>query len=357
MVFGIIKVDFCGKTLPEGSELRSTKRLAQSLFLVITLLTAAVDLHAAVVTIDPATKSGSSDVDTLEVKAVKVAGDQVGFFVQSLSESPQKLVAKVNGLKDQDYDVYINGSFIGVKSGKSLMEQGLELDIPGSVTDPDKMRCLRALEPRVRPEYERIRTDKQPEVMRVAFMFNQIVDFIASGIRNDKTYRSATVILAPSGKVLEKMIFMTRNDAETTAMAATRACWLIQQARDRIYDVIKDPVLRNTSLITLTPVDFSAVYSKVNGKVLVRATIVNNCDLPISGNLSFDLPKGWKHNAKSLAFDGLKSGKSTTLSFELIPPTKNTAPPESIPVAANVKVAQDPFVAEVKFKTTAKAGD
>lgn len=357
MVSGIIKVDFCGKTLPEGSELRSTKRLAQSLFLVITLLTAAVDLHAAVVTIDPATKSGSSDVDTLEVKAVKVAGDQVGFFVQSLSESPQKLVAKVNGLKDQDYDVYINGSFIGVKSGKSLMEQGLELDIPGSVTDPDKMRCLRALEPRVRPEYERIRTDKQPEVMRVAFMFNQVVDFIASGIRNDKTYRSATVILAPSGKVLEKMIFMTRNDAETTAMAATRACWLIQKARDRIYDVIKDPVLRNTSLITLTPVDFSAVYSKVNGKVLVRATIVNNCDLPISGTLSFDLPKGWKHNAKSLAFDGLKSGKSTTLSFELIPPTKNTAPPESIPVAANVKVAQDPFVAEVKFKTTAKAGD
>jgi len=357
LVFGIIKIGFCGKKLPEGSKLRSTRCLACFLFLILTFLTASTDLRAAVVTVDPATKSGSSDVDTLEVKAVRVAGDQVGFFVQSLSESPQKLVAKVNDLKDQDYDVYINGSFIGVKSGKLLMEQGLELDIPGSVTDPDKMRCLRALEPRVRPEYERIRTDRQPEVMRVAFMFNQVVDFIASGIRNDRTYRSATVILAPSGKMLQKMIFMTRNDAETTAMAATRACWLIQKARDRIYDVIKDPVLRNTSLITLTPVDFSAVLSKVNGKVVVKAIIVNNCDLPISGNLSFDPPKGWKHNAKSLSFDGLKSGKSTTLSFELIPPTKNAAPPESIPVAANVRVVQDPFVAEVKFKTTAKAAE
>lgn len=308
---------------------------------------------AAVVTVNPSSKTASCDVDTLEAKGVKVAGDQYGVFVQSLIETPQTLTLKFSDVKDQDYDLYINSEFIGTKPGAEI-RQGLKIDIPGAVTDPDKMRCLRALEPKVRPEYERMRESRVPEVMRVNFMFGQVVDFIASGLRNDKVFRSADVVIAPSGKILQKMTFMTRHDAPTTAMAVTRACWLIQKARDRIYDVIKDPVLRNSSLVTITPVEFSAAYSRSGSRPHIEATVTNNCDIPVSGVITMSLPSGWKHTARNLAFSDLKPGKTLKVAFDLLPPSKTVTPPETVPIAATVKVIQDPFAAEVKFKIIAK---
>lgn len=332
--------------------MRPAKHLIAFLFTLLLCLTALGVSSAAVITVDPESKTAKSDVATLEAKAVRLVGEQVGFFVQSLTETPQKLVAKVGGLKDQDYDIYINQSFIGTKPGSELRE-GLTIEIPGTVGDPDCMRSLRALQPVVRPEYERMRESKVPEVMRVSFMFNQVVDFINSGIRNEKTYRSAAVILSPSGKVLQPMTFMTRHDAQTTAQAVVRACYYIQKARDRIYDVIKDPELRNSSLVTITPVVFAPVYSIRNGKPHVEAAVTNNCHVPIDGTISMALPKGWKSTAKSLAFSGLKSGSTHKLSFDLVPPTKDAQVPATVPMAATVKVFQDPFMAEVKFKKVA----
>lgn len=332
--------------------MRPAKHLIEFTFTLLLCLIALGVSSAAVISVDPASKTATSDVATLEAKAVRLVGEQVGFFVQSLSESPQSLIAKVNGLKDQDYDIYINQSFIGTKPGSELRE-GLAIEIPGTVCDPDCMRCLRALKPGVRPEYERMRDSKIPEVMRVAFMFNQVVDFIDSGIRNEKVYRSAAVILAPSGRVLQSMTFMTRHDAQTTAQAIVRACYYIQKARDRIYDVIKDPGLRNSSLVTITPVVFVPVYSVQKGKPHIDAAVTNNCHVPISGVVSMALPKGWRSTAKSLAFTDLKSGKTHKVSFDLVPPTKGAEPPAAVPMAATVKIFQDPYLAEVKFKAVA----
>jgi len=331
---------------------RPARCLIEFFFILLLCLTALGVSSAAIITVDPESKTATSDVDTLEAKAVRLVGDQVGFFVQSLTETPQKLIAKVKGLKDQDYDVYINQSFVGTKPGSELRE-GLSIEIPGTVGDPDCMRSLRALQPVVRPEYERMRQSKVPEVMRVSFMFNQVVDFISSGIRNEKVYRSAAVILAPSGKVLQPMTFMTRHDAQTTAQAIVRACYYIQKARDRIYDVIKDPELRNSSLVTITPVIFAPTYSVRNGKPHIEAAVTNNCHVPIDGTFSMALPKGWKSTAKSLTFSGLKPGSTHKLSFDLVPLVKGAEAPATVPMAATIKVFQDPFMAEVKFKAVA----
>ncbi len=307
---------------------------------------------AAVVTVDPATKTATSDVDTLQGKAVRVAGDQIGVYIQSLVETPQTFKLKIPTAKDEDYDIYINEVLTGTKPGKVLRE-GLEINIPGTVADPDKMRCLRALEPVVRPEYERMRESKDPEVMRVAFMYNQVVDFVASGLRNERVHRSAAVIVAPSDKVLEKMIFITYPDAKTSAMATTRACWLIQKARARIFEVIKNPILRNSSIVTITPVVLDATYSIRNGKPHVDAVVTNNCDITVSGTISMDLPQGWKHNAKSLTFSDLKSGKTVKIGFDLIAPSKSAPAPPTVPLGATVKVYQNTLNAEAKFTKTA----
>ncbi|MCE5314386.1 MAG: hypothetical protein ABFD49_11595 [Armatimonadota bacterium] len=307
---------------------------------------------SATVTLDAAAKSVTSDVDTLEAKAPRVIGDQAGVYVASRLLQPQSFTLKITGLKNEDYDIYICGSYKGKKSAKEL-ENGIKLDIPGTIAHPDLMRCLKALEPKIKPETERVSKIKEAEPQRVLWTLRQADDWVHSGIRSDETYRSLDIIVAPTGSMLASMTWRTRQDAEGTASAITRACWLLQQARARMYSVIKDADLRNLAVVTMTPVTLSAEYKIVSGKPVVTANLVNDCDLPISGTITYSLPKGWKTDAKSLKFDKLASGKIYQTTFKLIAPSKKAEVPSSVPVAANVTIVQDKYEAKFKLKVNA----
>lgn len=307
---------------------------------------------ANVVTLDVPGRTAACDSDALEPKGVRVQGEQVGLYIQNATLAPQAFTLKVSGLRDESYDIYINSKYTGARTGRELQE-GLEMSVPGTIADPAMMHCLKTLQPKAEAYYETIRKNKEPEHMRVSFIFGQATDWIRSGIRNEKSHRSTDIMMVPAGKVLQKMVWMTRLDAASTARAITRACWLLQQARDRIHSAIKDPDLRNSSLVALSPVEFTVAYSVKNGKGHVEAALVNDCNLPISGDITMALPKGWKTTAKTLAFKDLKSGEAFKLSFDLTPAAAGAAPPESLPIAANATMVQDQFKAQFKLKTTA----
>ena len=333
-------------------------RLSRTVFFLLALcficLVTMGQSYASVVTVNVAGKSATSDVNTLDAKSVKVQGDQIGVFVMSTILEPQVFTLKLNGLGHESYDVYVNNAFKWTKPAREL-ESGVELTVDGRIVDSAMVRCLEAVKKPVQKAYDRINASKAPEAKRVCATLIQVVGWVQSSMQRDQAWRSVGVIVVPTGRMMQQMGWLTRGSDFETARSVTRACWLLQQARGRMYRAIHDPDLRNEAVVAMTPIGFSATYSTKNGKPHVDAKLLNNCDLPISGNISMALPAGWKSTAKTLKFYNLKSGETFSLAFDLVAPSKTAAAPDSIPMAANLTVVQDVFTASLKIRATAKA--
>jgi len=321
--------------------------------LVVLLIFMASMVSAAVVTVDLPGKTAKSDSAILDPIGLDVQGDQAGLFIKSTVSEAQTFVLKFAGLKDESYDIYINKAFTGTKPAKDL-EQGIIMNLPGTICDPGMMRCLNAVKGSIAAAHSLMSKSPDPEAQRISFTLSQAEEWVGVSLKKEQSYRGCDVIIVPSGMVLREMTWGTRMDAEGTANAVTRACWYLQQARSQMYRVIVNTTLRNEAVTAMTPVEFTANYGTKNGKPHVEAKVVNSCDLPISGNITFALPAGWKTNAKKLAFNALKSGQSFSIAFDLISPSKSAAAPESVPIAVNVTVTQDDQTAGMKLRLVAR---
>lgn len=308
--------------------------------------------YAAVVTLCFDGENATSDTDTLEPMGVQVEGGQIGVYVQSHLQEAQEFTLKTEGLTEPTYDLYVNGSFDSEKTAQAL-GQGITLRTGAGIADPAMIRSLTESKDRVDAEYARLQDNKDDEARRINYTLSLAGSWIRAGLKEDMTVRSAEVILAPSGRALKNMSFPIRRSVRDSARTITRSCWLMQQARSRMYNVIKDPDLRNSAVVALTPVDFNAVYSVGNGSGRMEAELINNCDLPISGNITMALPKGWTTNAGTLDFKDIKSGETFKLSFDLVPPASGGEAPGSLPIAANVTVVQDELKAVFKLRVVA----
>lgn len=307
----------------------------------------------ATVIVDVKAQSVKSDDDKLVTKWIRQKGEQIGFIVQNTLLEPREFLAKVTGLADQNYDLYINSGYVGAKSAKEL-EAGLQLRADGTIADPDMMRCLKAVQPLVDAEYLRLLPIKDPEPARVEATLQQAVSWVRSAIKTEQVFRYVIVTIAPAGRVLEPMSGPVRLDANETARTITRSCWFLQQARARMASVIKDPDLRNSAVAAMTPVDLTTSYAVKNGKPHVEVVITNDCNLPVTGKITAAIPKGWKWNAKNTAFQDLKSGKTYKLSFDLSRTAGGASLPEGVKMAATMNLVQEWFAAEYQVKTIAR---
>lgn len=331
--------------------MKPMRHLSVSLLLIACL---SAPSSAAIVELDFAAASATSDTRAVEVGDTRVADGQIGVFIQNTTSDPQSLTLKVDGLKEQTYDVYVSQSYLGMRTREQL-EQGLQLSIPGRVVAPEIMRCLDSLKDRIKPALKTLKEMKgkdDGESSTTSWTLGSANGLIRGAISTEKTWRSVDVIIAPERRALSEMTWRTRMDERETARNVTSSCWLIQKLRVHLRKYIKTADMRDLGIAALTPVDFSAVYSSKSGKPHVEAILVNNCNLPISGNIVYTLPKGWKTNAKNLAFKDLKSGKTFKASLDLLPMAKGAAIPESVPVAANITIADSTLVAKFMLKAT-----
>lgn len=322
-------------------------------FLCILMMLFACSASASTVTVDATAKKAVSDSSVFDPKVVRVIGDQVGVLIYNTTLVPQSVRIRFDGLKEQDYDVYINGSYSRVESSKTLAD-GIEYTIPGTVADKVAFRCLKPLEPKVAAIYEKMQKQEGEGPARTLSTLQQANEWIASAFRADVNYRSVEIILVPAGTMVQRMVFASRMDAEAAAQTGRNACNLMHLARSHMFRVLTDPDLRNEVVEALTPVTFSASLKTKNGKPVITAVIKNDCDLPISGAISVSLPKGWSTSGAKLSFNSLASGKSYQTSFGLTCKSKSAKPPKSVPLTAVITITKDRYTAKLWLFATAQ---
>lgn len=308
------------------------------------------------VTLDVSTKSATSDSPNVEAKWVKTSGDQIGLYIQNLTDAPQSIVLKFAGLNDGSYDLYVNWGEWDIARRKAL-QQSMNMPLPQQDVDPGSVvrgltkeelvngrtitlcglevplpliRCVRSAGPGLKAAYKQL--DKTP----AEDTLSQAEDWANSDVRSENTYRATQVFIIPEGRKPARMEWYSRITAKSLTEALQRACYLLQLARIRMDSELTDPLLRETVLEALTPVDVTVHYTKQNG---VKVQITNNCDLDINGAIKVNAPKGWEAKAKKPTFVGLKSGESWTQSFKLTPASKGQAVPNQLSVAATIKIA------------------
>jgi hypothetical protein len=316
---------------------------------------AAVAVLAATVTVDAAAKSGKSDVVTLDGHNVKVMGDQVGVHINNKLLTAQQVKVVFAGLNDQNYDVYVDGACIGAKSAGEL-SAGLDKSIPGRISDPAAMRCIKSLVPKVNRAYDSIHAREGADEWRAAYSLGQVRDWLKSAIRGDEIYRSTQLIIVPAGMPLQNMSFITMRTASETAEGTLNACSLIQDVRVNMYRVLTNPNLRNEVVDALTAVSMSVSCVLKNGKPCVTVSVVNDCDLTITGKISLSDIKGWKAPGAKLDIGKLQSGKTFTTSFTLTPSVKNASPLKPMPLKAVVDIGPKDYMAKLWLFATATCG-
>lgn len=306
---------------------------------------------ASVVTVDFASKSAKSEAKNLEPGKVQVENGQLAVSIKNLSIEPQSFSLKVTGLTEPSYDIYANGASVGAKTSQEL-EAGVSIQVDGRVTDSEKMRCLSAVKQPLVRTFGRLQKRTDSESQRICHTLSQAIGWVTTSILYDQNWRSVSVVLSPAGRALYRTVTTTdaRKSKEQTISIPVEACWLLQQARSRMSKVIKDPQLRTDAVAALTPVTFTTVYTVSSGKPRIETTLASDCDLPVGAAISMSLPKGWKCAANNLSAIKLKPGQTLKMSLDLLPPSETAAAPESVPIAANLTIAQKGLSASLKLR-------
>lgn len=329
--------------------MRPSLRTALSTALIVALLGSAS--YAAVVTVDVVSKLAKSDVTTLNPAEVQVQHEQVGVLIKNTTMEQQSFALRMTGLAEQSYDVYSNGSFLGTKTAEELAS-GIDLKAEGRIVPAAMTRCLQSVKDPLRTALRLLQKKEDPEAKRICGTLGQAVACVTMSLERDQNWRSVVVIVSPTGKALYRLSSVDRRSEEDTVSLAARACWLLQQARARMSKVIKNTQLRDQAVLALTPIAFSTDYYMKNAKPHVEVVVVNNCDLRAYGSISMSLPKGWRCSAKSLGTVSVEPGRTLKLAFDLIAPAKTAAPPDMLPIAANLTCVQNNLSANLKLKVT-----
>lgn len=325
----------------------------------VALLAVAGTSHCATVTLDVPTKSATSNSAVFDAKWVLTKGDQIGLYIQNKTLVPQKLTLAIAGLKPGRYDVYVNyGEFrvrrdlemvkkAGMPDNTAAIERGyvirgkeaaeladgIPLETPGRVVPAATLRCVQSLEPKMSAAAKGLEAYGTGEPGRARYTLDQALEWFRSATTLEETYRSVQAFVAPVGKDPVEIDWRVRQTAQGTKDSLARTCGMLQKARARMSTDLTDPLLRNTVVEALTPVEMKTRYFMQKTGPALTVVITNNVDLDISGTVKLTLPDGWKAVAKKPSFSSLHSGRAYTETFVL----KRTANGQPVPAKVTAK--------------------
>jgi hypothetical protein len=343
---------------------------------VVGILLAGCSARCATVTLDAAAKKAASDTALIEPQRVRSLHDQLGVYIRSKSLTAQSVMVKIPGLTQERFDVYVNWGAFSIKraeemsksSGQAIetpaiepgyvirdesaaeLANGLVFEIPGRVVPAALMRCVESAQPGIGRAYAGLRGSTTGDPGRAANTLGQAADWVRSAIGADEMYRSVQLFVVAAGVEPKEMDWGFRYTAKGTQESVGNACSLLHKARVRMYDNLKDPVLRETVVEALTPVEVDLRYSAEKGIPRVTFEITNNCNLSAAGTIDVSVPKGWKTQPEQCSFAGVGSGATYTGSLRLSRTIKNQPVPSTLSALVTVKVADAKTFAKLRIQ-------
>lgn len=199
------------------------------------------------------------------------------FVVTSLVRDSVEVNLNIDGVDNPaDYDLYVNRKFMG------KLSKTQKLNIPKSSADQDKVHCLTLSFPKVVALYDRLSKSKDNDEQRAANTLSQAKSWIEKALSTEQRYISLFIHITPADKPVKESVKMKMPTENEAKMSIAEACWLLQQARARMYDVLKDNKLKTEVVYAMTPVE---IRGKLEGKKLT-VTVLNFCNLPLNGLLT-----------------------------------------------------------------------
>lgn len=310
--------------------------------------------QAAVVTLDVGAKTAVSDDESIVANALRVQDRQVGVLIQNTTDAAKTVKLVFKGLVEQEYDVYLDGAYMESKPVDALRE-GLALNLSGMAFDQLQMKCLRTAKPGLDVEYKRLQgiEERTDEENRALSLIRDAVGFVRSGTRVDERNRSVSVLIAPKDSALQRMGFPTKLPMGDAVKSIAKACRDMQDVRSRVSRDITGSELHYSAMSALTPVTLFASCMVSNGVPSIGGKLTNDTNLPVSCDVTVDVPQGWKADPAKLHLD-VKAGSSSLFSVPLVRESKDAALPDIVITLADVTITEDKFTASLQLKAAAE---
>ncbi|MFQ3549093.1 MAG: hypothetical protein SNJ70_05030 [Armatimonadota bacterium] len=297
-------------------------------------------------------ESAVSTTKELSTPIVQKVGKQTGLYVENVSKEPVSFVLKIINVPEGNWDLYINQKYIGVKNNSQLAD-GLKFEIHGFSVDEHIFKMLEILEKPVEEAYEKFSKSKDEEELRYSYTLSQVQEWISSAFSNEKVSRSVEVMINPEGLPLQPMDWYIRVSKEEAIESVVNAAWLIQQARARMYEVLKNRELSNYAVQVLTPVEFSYKIKSNENSNSILLSLTSYCNLPLNGIFEISAPAGWKLGVADLRINNLQFGETKKLEIPIKKINPNAEIPKNISAKANLTIVQNEFTAKVVFDAKA----
>ena len=304
------------------------------------------------ITLEYGSDTAFSTSKDLSTPIIQKSGKQIGLYVESISKESQSFTLKITNVPEGKWDVYVNQSYYASKTSEELAN-GIKFDISGSVADSNILQMLARLQKPVDEAYEKLNKSKDEEELRFSFTLSQVQEWITSAIQNEQIFRSIEVMINPEGLPLQPMDWYIRVTEEEAIESVINAAWLIQQARARMYEVLKNRELSNYAVQVLTPVEFTYELKNIEDTYYILLSLTSYCNLPLNGTFELEAPEGWKIQNADLKINNLKFGETKNLEIPIAKVNPNAEIPKNISAKTNLKIVQNEFTAKVVFDAKA----
>jgi len=233
----------------------------------------------------------------LILKPVIGAPDQTQYFaLVNNQDKPREVILRILGLTEPEYDLYIDGNLIGVKS-KEQLENGIPVSFSGTDIPPDLKDYYTRLRTKADEGAKLYRKPLDEETSRCKSVMQSVANWVQSIERGDALIRATAIIVVPQGTPLSlpggRFIFQKPPDFPNSVKHLGEA---VQIIRREIQDKTKNETLRFDTLSRITTIDFELTTSEElssGSTITVTAKLANWMDRAVTGKVELDVPKEW----------------------------------------------------------------
>ena len=240
--------------------------------------------------------------------------------------TPREITVKILGLKEGDYDLYIDANLVGVKKSSEL-ESGIQVSLPGSDIPQAYRDYYTMLKTRCLANVGLFEKATDRDGSKCKAIIQAIADWVRSIEQGDNLIRTVGIIVVPKGQPLSlpggRYILERPKDFKKSVLHLADA---IHTIRGAVINEVQNKMLQNDTLTIITPLDFKLTTSAAvtpGSKITVTAALTNWTDRNATGKIQLGVPSDW--TVKDVTSEVTMPGYSKTAEVKFEVTIPNTA--------------------------------